>query len=222
MLVNSGGYLRRRSSSVNIHHYSPPLRRIIVLDYFSTVKFIDLQYDLFNSCDNRDWMWICGPYCYTVARSRARLLFLSLHWFLLFFRISLLSLVGIWTKWKKQLHLHRQVLCFLRCALELTCYSFRQNNCNKRAITRRLSLERYFVKQSEWCFCAGVSLMVITWAFCTKAVNELVGKNISSREELFAWLTTEGGKRSMWLAAHLEDERTVPRKSGNDTALINF
>ena len=28
--VNSGGYLPRRSGSVNIHHYSPPLRRIIV------------------------------------------------------------------------------------------------------------------------------------------------------------------------------------------------
>ena len=28
--VNSGGYLPRRSGSVNIHRYSPPLRRIIV------------------------------------------------------------------------------------------------------------------------------------------------------------------------------------------------
>ena len=30
MSVNSGGYLPRRSGSVNIHRYSPPLRRIIV------------------------------------------------------------------------------------------------------------------------------------------------------------------------------------------------
>ena len=28
--VNSSGYLPRRSGSVNIHRYSPPLRRIIV------------------------------------------------------------------------------------------------------------------------------------------------------------------------------------------------
>ena len=28
--VNGGGYLPRRSGSVNIHRYSPPLRRIIV------------------------------------------------------------------------------------------------------------------------------------------------------------------------------------------------
>ena len=28
--VTSGGYLPRRSGSVNIHRYSPPLRRIIV------------------------------------------------------------------------------------------------------------------------------------------------------------------------------------------------
>ena len=28
--VNSGGYLPRQSGSVNIHRYSPPLRRIIV------------------------------------------------------------------------------------------------------------------------------------------------------------------------------------------------
>ena len=28
--VNSGGYLPRRSGSVNSHRYSPPLRRIIV------------------------------------------------------------------------------------------------------------------------------------------------------------------------------------------------
>ena len=28
--VNSGGYLPRRSGSVNIHRYSPPLQRIIV------------------------------------------------------------------------------------------------------------------------------------------------------------------------------------------------
>ena len=28
--VNSGGYLPRRSGSVNINRYSPPLRRIIV------------------------------------------------------------------------------------------------------------------------------------------------------------------------------------------------
>ena len=28
--VNSGGHLPRRSGSVNIHRYSPPLRRIIV------------------------------------------------------------------------------------------------------------------------------------------------------------------------------------------------
>ena len=31
--VNSGGYLPRRSGSVNIHRYSPPLRRIIVNYY---------------------------------------------------------------------------------------------------------------------------------------------------------------------------------------------
>ena len=35
--VNSGGYLPRRSGSVNIHRYSPPLRRIIV-NYQSEVK----------------------------------------------------------------------------------------------------------------------------------------------------------------------------------------
>ena len=31
--VSSGGYLSRRSGSVNIHRYSPPLRRIIVNDH---------------------------------------------------------------------------------------------------------------------------------------------------------------------------------------------
>ena len=35
--VNSGGYLPRRSGSVNIHHYSPPLRRIIVKYCFSII-----------------------------------------------------------------------------------------------------------------------------------------------------------------------------------------
>ena len=34
--VNSGGYSPRRSGSVNIHRYSPPLRRIIVKYYMST------------------------------------------------------------------------------------------------------------------------------------------------------------------------------------------
>ena len=43
--VNSGGYLPRRSGSVNIHRYSPPLRRIIVnyhLFFFSYAVFFSI------------------------------------------------------------------------------------------------------------------------------------------------------------------------------------
>ena len=42
VLVNSGGYSTRRSGSVNIHRYSPPLRRIIVKNPWTYFAF--LQY----------------------------------------------------------------------------------------------------------------------------------------------------------------------------------
>ena len=65
MSVNSGGYLPRRSGSVNIHRYSPPFRRIIVkynvgiaaIDIYNTVlvaavclRFLQAQLRVFNSC----------------------------------------------------------------------------------------------------------------------------------------------------------------------------
>ena len=40
MWVNSGGYLPRRSGSVNIPRYSPPLRRIIVNGMFVQISFV--------------------------------------------------------------------------------------------------------------------------------------------------------------------------------------
>ena len=46
--VNSGGYLPRRSGSVNIHRYSPPLRRIIV----------NYPVDKFYPLDRRLIRWI--------------------------------------------------------------------------------------------------------------------------------------------------------------------
>ena len=42
MSVNSGGYLPRRSGSVNIHGYSPPVRRIIV-EYLDWIKILQSQ-----------------------------------------------------------------------------------------------------------------------------------------------------------------------------------
>ena len=41
--MNSGRYLPRPSGSVNIHRYSPPLRRIIVKYFRSTIQFFLLQ-----------------------------------------------------------------------------------------------------------------------------------------------------------------------------------
>ena len=56
--VNSGGYLPRRSGSVNIHHYSPPLRRIIV-NYAHVEPELELQL----------WFIILVSSCTTLAHS---------------------------------------------------------------------------------------------------------------------------------------------------------
>ena len=52
--VNSGGYLPRRSGSVNIHRYSPPLRRIIV-NYWPFLKCCNFG----NIADQK----LCSSFC---------------------------------------------------------------------------------------------------------------------------------------------------------------
>ena len=59
--VNSGGYLPRRSGSVNIHRYSPPLRRIIVkytqakLGWGKEVNELTLTLVTYQSPKNYPW-----------------------------------------------------------------------------------------------------------------------------------------------------------------------
>ena len=55
--VNSGGYLPRRSGSVNSHRYSPPLRRIIVNNWdslcFCTTPISMYEYSTAAACQGR-------------------------------------------------------------------------------------------------------------------------------------------------------------------------
>ena len=65
VLVNSGGYLPRRSSSGNIHRYSPPLRRMIVKHNSSRERYFPLTFQLltlWTSPKMRPWKrWFCSP-----------------------------------------------------------------------------------------------------------------------------------------------------------------
>ena len=62
--VNSGGYLPRRSGLVNIHRYSPPLRRVIV-QYKSVTQLYPLLggsiWCSWNPTWQSVWVWICFP-----------------------------------------------------------------------------------------------------------------------------------------------------------------